>query len=199
MAQPINFEDLAKLEVLPYNNLRNSLQTGDLLFCSGNYPISKAIEKVTGSVWSHVGIVYKVESLKRILLLESVEDVGVRFAPLSKYLEDYKGDRKPYDGQMVIARFSGGLSQEQVNEIISFGMDELTRPYDRDEALKILSRVVLGIGKEAHDREYLCSELVFECFQKAGIHLNYDPLGFISPQDIWLDPHVELVTKIQVK
>ena len=50
---------------------------------------------MTDSPWSHVGVVFWLKSIQRVLLLESVESIGVRFAPLSKYLSDYKKG-KPY-------------------------------------------------------------------------------------------------------
>lgn len=154
--------------------------------------ISQAIQKVTDSPWSHVGIVFRVDSLERILLLESVEDMGVRFAPLSKYLKDYENN-KPYKGRVILARCKAKTS---IEPMVSFGIDELTKPYDKDEIAKILARVILGRGKKSRDREYICSELVYECFTRAGKDFPFNPKGFISPEDIWLDPDVELVGRI---
>jgi uncharacterized protein YycO len=158
--------------------------------------LSKAIQEVTDSVWSHIGIIYKIDSINRVLLLESVEDMGVRLAPLSKYLRDYDGINQPYNGTLAIARHTQPKTTEQIDNIVRFGMDELTRPYDRDEALKILARVILGKGKTKRDREYICSELVWECFNNAGITFDYNGKGFISPEEIWLDSQVELVSGI---
>jgi len=128
-------------------------------------------------------------------LLESVEDMGVRFAPLSKYLSDYS-DGKKYKGTLVVARHVR-MAKESVEPIAKFGIDELTRPYDRDEIAKIVARIGLGIGRKERDREYICSELVFECFDKAGIEIPYDPKGFISPENVWVDPNVKLLARIE--
>lgn len=103
MAAHIENKDIKALPVLPYLDLRAKLKSGDILFASGDYWVSKAIQKVTESPWSHVGIVFRLDSIDRVLLLESVEDMGVRFAPLSKYLDDYE-DGKPYKGRVVLAR-----------------------------------------------------------------------------------------------
>ena len=94
MADHLESKDIKALPVLPYAALRTKLKSGDILFASGDYLVSKAIQKMTGSPWSHVGIVFRLDSIDRMLLLESVEDMGVRFAPLSKYLDDYE-DGKP--------------------------------------------------------------------------------------------------------
>lgn len=195
MAAPITKTDIQRLPVLSYkDDLRSKLQSGDLFFTSGNYMISKAIQKVTDSPWSHVGIIFHLREIDRVLLLESVEDQGVRFAPLSKYLTEYK-DKRPYKGQMVLAKCSAATSAV-IEGLAASGIDRLTRPYDHDEIGKILARVTLGIGKYKRDNEYICSELVHECFEKAGVVLNRDRRGFVSPQNIWDDARVNLLGRI---
>jgi hypothetical protein len=194
MATHVDSSDIKALPVLPYADLRAKLKSGDLLFTSGDYLVSKAIQKVTDSPWSHVGIVFRLDSIDRILLLESVEDMGVRFAPLSKYVRDYENG-KPYKGRAVLARCKD-MSSETVASISAFGIDELTQPYDKGEVAQILARISLGIGKKKRDREYICSELVYECFSRAGKEFSYNPKGFISPEDVWVDEHLSLVGRI---
>ncbi len=194
MADSITRRQILKLPVKPYKKIRNELKIGDLLFASGKYLISKLIRKFTKSPWSHIGIIFPVNSLGGALLLESVEDVGVRFVPIGKYLNDYHRGR-PYNGLIVIARVKG-LTKENIDKLGKFGIKELARPYDRDEIRKIALRIVKGRGKRERDKEYICSELVYECFLRAGIEFKYDKRGFISPQNIWEDPRVEPLTRI---
>jgi len=194
MADHVESKDIKALSVLSYSELRGKLKSGDLLFASGDYLVSKAIQMVTDSPWSHVGIVFRLDSIGRILLLESVEDMGVRFAPLSKYLGDYENG-KPYKGRVVLARCKD-VDSSTVAGLSTFGIDELTQPYDKDEVAKILARVTLGIGKKEKDREYICSELVCECFSHAGKEFAYNPKGFISPEDVWVDQKLSLVGRI---
>jgi hypothetical protein len=85
MATHIDSKEIKALPVIPYPDLRAQLKSGDLMFASGDYLVSQAIQEVTASPWSHVGIVFYLQNIDRMLLLESVEDMGVRFAPLSKY------------------------------------------------------------------------------------------------------------------
>lgn len=194
MAAHIEMKDVKALPVLPYPQFRKKLKSGDLLFASGDYLVSKAIQKVTDSPWSHVGIVFRLDAIDRVLLLESVEDMGVRFAPLSKYLTDYEGG-KPYKGRVVLGRCKD-VNDKTVAGLSTFGIDELTRPYDKDEIAKIIARIALGLGKKEKDREYICSELVYECFAYAGKAFAYHPKGFISPEDIWVDDDLSLVGRI---
>lgn len=194
MAAHMEAKQIRALAVVPYAELRNRLHSGDLFFASGDYLISNAIQSFTKSPWSHVGIVFRLDKIDRVLLLESVEDIGVRLVPLSKYLSDY-ADGKAYKGRCVLAR-SSATNKETVAALAKFGIDELTRPYDKDEIARIIARIALGRGKRARDREYICSELVHECFARAGKTFTYDERGFVSPENIWRDDTVSLVARI---
>lgn len=194
MAEKITKNELKKIKITPYEKIRQSLETGDLLFASGEYLLSKLIQKFTNSPFSHIGIIFPIKSLERVLLLESVEDYGVRFAPLSKYLKDYKNG-KPYKGMIIFARVEG-LDKEKMAEIAKFGLDELTRKYDKEEIARIVSRIALNKGKKIRDREYICSELVFECFLRAKTEFAYDKRGFISPENIWQDSRVKMIARV---
>lgn len=194
MATHMTSPELDALDVTPYQDVRSTLKSGDLMFTSGEYLVSKTIRQFTNSPWSHVGIVFHLDSIDRVLLLESVEDMGVRFAPLSKYLTDY-GKGKPYRGRIVLARCRG-VDSSAINDIARFGIDELTCPYDHDQIAAIIARIALGLGRRQHDRQYICSELVYECFRNAGTEFRYDRRGFISPENVWADEQVSLVSRI---
>jgi cell wall-associated NlpC family hydrolase len=189
MAAPIDKKAIQALPVVPYEGVRDALRTGDLVFCSGSYLFSRAIQGFTRSVWSHVGMVYRDESLGRIFFLESETGIGVRLVPLSKYLRDYHGRRKPYRGQIVTARIDPPVDQAQLHRAISYGMDELTKPYDNFEILRIAVRIALRISRRSRDRKYICSELVESCYRRAGVRFRLSD-QFISPIDIWLDDNV---------
>lgn len=195
MAQHIDLSDLESLPIQQYSELRPDLRSGDLFFASGDYFFSKVTQRVTHSPWSHVGIIFRFQEMDRVLLLESVEDSGVRFAPLSKYLDSYHNNQ-PYLGRIVLAR-SSFVTPEVANKLAGFGMDTLTQPYDLIEMAKILSRVFFGIGRKERNQSYICSELVYECFFNAGKEFAYNHDGFISPEDIWVDPSISLIGRIQ--
>jgi cell wall-associated NlpC family hydrolase len=48
-----------------YESLRNDLQTGDLIFLSGNHWLSALIRRRSKGAWSHVGIVVRIEEISR--------------------------------------------------------------------------------------------------------------------------------------
>lgn len=195
MAKPISKREITRLHKANYEDIRSSLKTGDLVFCSGNYYFSKVIQYFTKSVWSHVGVIYKDEQLGRVLILESEVGIGVRLAPVSKYLKDYHGRNKPYKGNIVVANINPPVDVKQVNNAISFGLDELTKPYDNFEILRIMVRILFRITRRTRDRKYICSELIDACYHKAGLKFSiFD--NYISPYDIWRDSKVEMVARI---
>jgi cell wall-associated NlpC family hydrolase len=195
MAISITKTQLKKTPVITYEKIRDYLKTGDIFFSSGSYAFSGVIQKLTKSTWSHVAVIYKDEELGRILVLEAEPSVGIRLMPLSKYLKDYKGTKRPYKGQVVIASLNKGIQKEQLNKGICFGLDELTRPYDNYEIIRIMTRILFHISKRERNRNYICSELVRDIFAKAGIVMQYRDT-YISPDNIWSDERVEMRYRI---
>jgi cell wall-associated NlpC family hydrolase len=195
MCEPIAKREIARLPVTDYETVRRDLRSGDLLFCSGSYLFSGLIQRFTGSVWSHVAIVYRDEQLKRLFVLESETGIGVRLVPISKYLRDYHGRRRPYRGQIVIGRVQPEPPVEQAHKALSLGMDLLTKPYDNWEILRIAARIAFRVGRRTQDRKFICSELVDECWRAAGLRFRRRD-NYISPDDIWRDPNVRLLARV---
>ena len=195
MAAPLTKKELKKLPVYKYEAIRDQLVTGHIFFSSGSYTFSGIIQRLTKSVWSHVAIIYKDVELQRVMVLEAEPKVGIRLIPLSKYLRDYKGTKKPYKGQVVLAKLNFNLEHENLNKAISFGLDELTRPYDNWEIIRIMLRILFRIGKKERNKNYICSELVRDAFLKAGVTFRMHD-SYISPQEIWKDERVEINYRI---
>ena len=195
MANHLTKKEIESLPMQPYDEMRRKLQTGDLVFCSGSYFFSRAIQKFTHSVWSHVGMIYRDPTLERIFILESETLIGVRLAPLSKYLRDYHGKNRPYKGNIVIARVEPEIDQAKLNHAISFGMDELTKPYDNLEIVRIGMRIMFKVSRRSRDRKYICSELVFECYDSVGVPFKLRD-EYVSPDDIWMDEQVVPLIRI---
>jgi hypothetical protein len=74
-------------------------------------------------------------------------------------------------------------------------MDELTKPYDNSEILRIMMRILFRVSRRTRDRKYICSELVYECFRQAGVSFKLAD-RFVSPDDIWRDAQVVPVQRI---
>lgn len=195
MAAPITKRQIKALPVVRYQDVRAELRTGDLVFCSGSYFFSGLIQRFTRSVWSHVGIVRVDHELDRVFVLESETGIGVRIVPVSKYLRDYHGRRRPYRGQIVIARVAPALDDDQARKAISHGLDLLTKPYDNWEILRIAMRILFRRTRRWQDRKFICSELVDECYRAANVRFRRAD-NYVSPDDIWRDDIVALRCRV---
>lgn len=195
MAVAITKKQLKEMPVIPYEKIRDHIKTGQIFFSSGSYAFSGIIQKLTKSTWSHVAVIYKDEELGRVLVLEAEPYVGIRLIPLSKYLRDYKDKKRPYKGQIAIAQLNIDVEKEKLNRGICFGLDELTRPYDNFEIIRIMMRILFHISRREKNRNYICSELVRDVFAKAGVIMQYKDT-YISPDNIWSDERVQLKYRI---
>jgi Permuted papain-like amidase enzyme, YaeF/YiiX, C92 family len=195
MGQPITKDILKQMPIKQYKDIRNELKTGDIFFSSGSYLFSGIIQKLTKSTWSHVAVIYKDEELGRVLVLEAEPFYGIRLIPLSKYLTDYKGKRKPYKGEIALARLNVEVPRKKLNKGISFGLDELTRPYDNYEIIRIMIRIFFRITQRSKNRNYICSEFVRDIFEKANVVMEYQDT-YVSPDTIWQDKRIEMKYRI---
>ena len=177
------------LEIVPYEQARAKITTGDILLCSGNHPLSQVICKFSKSLFSHVAFVFTWN--ERVLVLESVEDDGVRAVPLRQYVYDYENSDRPYEGELYIARCDTALDAEKVKCMLARAADLLNRRYDQREIAMITLRIISGIGRHQPNDAYICSEFVDECFTRIGITFQRDTNGFIYPAHIATDPHVK--------
>lgn len=192
------------LEVRAYQDVRTEIQNGDILLCSGSYMFSRLIQKATGSCWSHVALVLRLDGIDRIMVLESIEGKGVRTIPLSEYVRDFEGSGKGYQGRMAIARhgdFTQRATPDAMRQMAQFAVDRFAYPYDEEEIARITARIVAGAigfkrGEIKRDREYICSEYVFECYRILGIGISHDKRGFVAPADFAKDGQVRLLWEL---
>jgi len=175
--------------------VRPQLRGGELFFACGKYPLSMVIKQLSQSIFSHIGIVFRIAQIDRVVVLESVENAGVRLIPLSRYLKDYAGG-KPYDGRIYIARFHKDLSPEQLRTMADTGCTHLASPYDMNELVTIMARMVVGSSIVRRPGAYVCSELVHDCFKALNIHFKYNKNKFIAPEDIAKDRRVEFLYRL---
>jgi hypothetical protein len=178
-----------------YEDIRGEIRTGDLLFCAGNYALSRIIEHFSDSMFSHVGLLYCWND--RVLVFESVEDDGVRLVPLSHYVRDYENSGAAYDGRLFVGRHDDPLPPEHLLAMLGRAADELNRRYDKEEMIEILARITIGLGKHQDDDAYICSEFVDRCFKEIGIAFHRDAENYIFPEHIAADPDVQALWEIE--
>ncbi|WP_270179848.1 YiiX/YebB-like N1pC/P60 family cysteine hydrolase [Alkalihalobacillus sp. CinArs1] len=183
--------------VKKYDDARVEIITADLLLCSGSYPVSNIIKKVSNSRFSHVGLLFRW--MDRVMMMESVESYGVRIIPLSHYIQDYKNTGAPYKGDLYLARHSGvkHLTNQKTEAMLKRGADLSGKRYDHEEILKILASVVMGDLRSIPNDRYICSEFIHECYKQAGLIFPDDGRGFIYPKHIAQAPDVQPLYRLR--
>ena len=96
---------------------------------------------------------------------------------------DYDSQSNPYPGRLAVGRhddFGERADEHALRRLGKFAVDLFAYPYDKDEVAKIAARIVaskLGFIRKARqavrrDREYRCSEYVWECYRSLGIGME---------------------------
>ncbi len=179
--------------VVEYEKMRSRIKTGDVVLFSGTGKFSRAIQKITKSVWSHVGVVLVAKELGRVFILESLEPHGVRAVRLSKVLE--------YRGGVIVARHINFPTdfQHQARAFAQYATDLLGAEYDASEIARHLRNSVrdkIGLPKVSYrvNSNYICSEYVADCFLSVGVQIDPDkmPDASVTPAD-YANKYIHLV------
>ena len=101
-----------------------------------------------------------------------------------------KGAKDWFTGVSLSKDMVGSDHQIEVHHIFPKAIlkREGVSRYDRDEIAKIAARIgmsLFGLKKKEvkRDREYICSEYAWECYNSVGIKIPYNRKGFVSPAD----------------
>ncbi len=146
----------------------------------------------------------RADAIGRVMVLESVEKIGVRTAPFRTFVFGDKGSR-PYRGTIVLARHAkvAAAPRDDVLKVARFAVDQLGDPFDPAEVLKIATRIALGSLNQKMPEamkprgEYICSEYVAACFEQIGVRPPWDGRGFIAPCDFAADPDVSAIARVR--
>jgi|SRR5579872_2897064 len=188
------------LPLTPYAQARPQLRTGDIvLFHSTGIP-SELIEHFTNSLWCHAAIVWNIQPIDRVMLLESVDTFGVRAVRMSSKVNGCPPSPAPYPGKLLVARhrqLAQGMDDNQTHTMTDFAVDRLGYPYSPIELVRIGLRIGAGLmgetlsGHLQPKNGYVCSEYVAGCLSAVGVNLTPDAKGFMAPADIANDPNVD--------
>ena len=146
------------------------MRSGDILLFKGRGLISKAIQWGTNSKYSHVAVCVNAEMNLLIEAQGKVRAADIR-------------TMKDYD----IFRIKKG-HKYSLNEVISFLVSKLNQKYDYAGVIFLgimkLFRLKKLANKWQKDRDYFCSELVYEAFKAGGLEIVNKESGAVSPADI---------------
>lgn len=190
-----------------YAQARDKVRNGDIALFAGREGMSLVIEHFTKSPFCHVGFIWRMDHIDRIMLLESVENVGVRMLPLSSKVNGGQSGA-PYNGRLVIARHDdfpapGAAFDAAFNKMSQFAVDRLGCPYNAEEIALIgatLAADLAGLALPAQMRPsnaYICSEYADICYRALGIQIARARPNFVAPADFANDAKVRAVATIR--
>lgn len=168
-----------------YKNIRDELDTGDIVMFGGQYRLSKLIRLVTRFPASHVASI--IRDGDRIRYVEASEGdmyperEGVIISLFSNSIPFYKGD-------IWIARLSDEIRKKlDTEKMYDFLMEQVGKGYDYEDLAKAgfdrLDRFSITKNKE-DAAQLFCSELVAAAFKDAGILPESTNISECSPADI---------------
>lgn len=183
MAPHISSVAASKIMRVTKEEFYRNVQSGDLVFCCGRAGISKAIEDVTSSAFSHVLMAWLPPDADKWLTIESTSQHGVHIGQLSTYIDDY-------DGDLVLAR-RPALTAADLRRARDAGLQLLDDAYDwRQEASIAGHRLLKCIPVEIPKNEYYCSGLQYMMSLATPFPLQRPGPNYPTPEDVWTDPTV---------
>lgn len=180
-----------KADLLPaFEDLRSTLDSGDVLLFAGESRFSRGIKRLTGSHWSHSALVARPHAGGPLLLWEATLDTdladiathqiapGVNLYDLEHWIRHYAGETaiRPLRVERTDAMRAG---------LLEFYREARGRPYERNrlELLRSVYDGPLGANRSADLTGFFCSELVAEAFQRMGLLPATPPSCEYTPHD----------------
>lgn len=145
-----------------------NIQEADIILMKGSSQISKGIEFITQSQFSHAALVFDPD---KELTIE---------ATLSGVIH---GSISNYKGRSSIFRLKN-ITKEQAGNILKFAELQLGKPYDYEELIDLFLRYVFHIPVNEYEKgRYICSSFVYSAYASAGIRLTNQNIP--SPEDLF--------------
>ncbi|HEY2660219.1 MAG TPA: hypothetical protein VGI79_10880 [Caulobacteraceae bacterium] len=202
---------LKTLKPEPLDAVARRIRDGDILLCSGNDPFSRLIGWATKSPWTHVALAYRWPALGRIMVFESVQQLGVRAVTLPRFISQSSTGQKPYPGKIILARHEdyadrgGKEGSAAMKRLADFAVDRLGDRFAPMEILRIAARICLGSANKAMPKwampknEFICSEYASKAYEAVGVKIQWDGLGFIAPCDFAKDPATKAIAQFRTR
>lgn len=122
-------------------------RNGDIILHTSKSNQSKMIQEITGSKYSHVGIIYIKDG--KTYVMEAVQPI--KLTPIDEFI------KRGVNSKYTVLRYTEKLSDNQMNRMYNYASKQLGKRYD----LKF----------QWSDESMYCSELIFKIYDNAGIVL----------------------------
>lgn len=186
------------------NNYEDILDTGDIILFSGNYIVSKAIEFVTDSIYSHVAVIIKNpkfidKNLEDGLYIiesgtESINDPENNRKKFGVQLTKFDYIMKNYNGKIYYRKLNCIRNDTFYNNIYNIHSSVHNLPYDDNIIDLLKANLNLNIGNTQKQNTFWCSALVAFIYVKLNFLDNSTPWTIIKPFD-FCDKSNKLVFK----
>ncbi len=188
-----------------YNEIRDNLNTGDIVLFSGSSAFSLLIKGYTRSAWSHVGMVMRIPDFDMVLLWEAttladILDIdtgtatkGVQLVPLSQRMKTYKGD-------VSIRQLDCDRQNLDMEGLKAFRQDVKGKAYEKSEGELFKAAYDGWFGENVEDfSSVFCSELVAGAYQSMGLLEDGQPANEYTPKDFSSDGQLALKQQATLK
>lgn len=171
----------------------SDLQTGDMILFNGNYFLSRIIEYITGSIYSHTAIIIKNpnflgEQYQGTYIIESgyedKKDVENNRYKFGVQLTNFEELLKNYNGKIYVRKLICERNQDFYQKIIDFHSDVHNLPYDLNPIDWFKAKFNIDIGNIQKINTFWCSALTSYFYVKLGFLNNNIPWTLIKPQDL---------------
>ena len=167
-----------------FGEARARMETGDIVFCRGQYWISHVFERLTHSFYSHAAIAAYWDD--KLMLLQA-EAFGIQAVPLRATVAKYPGR---VDWYRLQPEYRAKLN---VDAMLKTAKKHLGDEFGYLQVARAIGYRVFGIGrpKDAkHPHAMFCSEYVSCCFRAGGVTFGDYPDIDTFPETIALSPQV---------
>jgi len=189
-----------------YSKIKDKLLTGDLVLFSGQYSISKLVERLEHSRWSHIAMVVRIPELEEPLLWESTaltnlpdqiyhdNKTGPKIVDLKERLLTYGKDVVPYAApvyavrQLEVERTEGMMSA--LNSLFT-SLHGIPNPGQWKMIAEVLEGKLFNIHSKLDN--YTCGELVAESYITMGLLNDKKAINGYMPKDFSTDGTLKLL------
>ncbi|MFO0878457.1 MAG: YiiX/YebB-like N1pC/P60 family cysteine hydrolase [Gemmataceae bacterium] len=173
-----------------FEELLPTLDTGDILLFGGSSPLSSWIKRLTRSRWSHVALVARAPTTRRLLLWEAtldtdLPDVATSLLAPGVNLYDLHEWVSHYADETAVRQLQIPRTVEMTRQLLDFYLEARGRPYERNR-LQLLGALYDGPGgrnRQPDTSSFFCSELVAEAYQRLGLLPLVPPSSEYTPRD----------------
>lgn len=152
---------------VPYSQVRDEIQDGDIILFRGNAELSRAISDISQSAYSHAGLVLSWYGRRMML---SAEMPKVQALPLSIVVAKYNG-RIDWYKLVPEARAKLDMQRLAVEALVHLGIE-----YGTGKIFELASHFILGTDAndddDANPETMVCSQYISRCFRLAGMDLS---------------------------